>query len=273
MSEYLSYAGKRVIVSGCYSGMGEATARLLLELGAEVHGLDYQDCKLPLASFQRMDLREPNSIDAALSSLRGSFDALFNCAGVPSTFAQVDMLRVNYVGPRRLTDGLLPRLTRGAAIACISSSAGLGWARRLDLLKEFVAIESYQEAVAWVQEKSPSQDMYTFSKEAIIVWTLTSSSALIGRGIRMNCTLPGPTQTPFMEKQTTITPAAQVDAFTWPINRRSVAEEQAAALVFLNSSVASYVNGVALPVDGGFIAGVSTGVVDVRSLLAERAKA
>ena len=37
MSDYQTYEGKRVVVSGCFSGMGEATAKLLLQLGAEVH--------------------------------------------------------------------------------------------------------------------------------------------------------------------------------------------------------------------------------------------
>ena len=41
MNDVLGYAGKRVIVSGCFSGMGEATAKLLFDLGAEVHGLDF----------------------------------------------------------------------------------------------------------------------------------------------------------------------------------------------------------------------------------------
>jgi len=36
----VDYRSKRVVVSGCFSGMGEATARLLLDLGAEVHDFD-----------------------------------------------------------------------------------------------------------------------------------------------------------------------------------------------------------------------------------------
>ena len=40
---------------------------------------------------------------------------------------------------------------------------------------------------------------YTLSKEAIIVWTMLTSAQLIKRGIRINCTLPGPTQTPMMD--------------------------------------------------------------------------
>ena len=82
MSDLLGYKGKRVIVSGCFSGMGEATARALLDLGAEVHGLDFKASALPLASFNQIDLRDPASIEAGVAAIGGTVDALFNCAGL-----------------------------------------------------------------------------------------------------------------------------------------------------------------------------------------------
>jgi NAD(P)-dependent dehydrogenase (short-subunit alcohol dehydrogenase family) len=56
-----------------------------------------------------------------------------------------------------------------------------------------------------------------------------------------------------------------------PINRRSTPEEQARPLVFLNSDAASYINGVVLPVDGGFMGGITTGQIDVRKLMGSAA--
>ena len=82
MDDVLGYKGKRVIVSGCFSGMGEATAKLLLSLGAEVHGLDFKPSSLPLASFTQIDLRDPATIEAAVAGIGGRIDALFNCAVV-----------------------------------------------------------------------------------------------------------------------------------------------------------------------------------------------
>src|SRR3979490_2620212 len=71
IKDFAGYTNKRVVVSGCYSGIGEATARLLVRLGAEVHGLDYKQSKLDLASFRQVDLRDPASIDAAATALGG----------------------------------------------------------------------------------------------------------------------------------------------------------------------------------------------------------
>ena len=273
MSEFLSYKNKRVVITGCFSGMGEATAKLLLSLGAEVHGLDFQDCTLPLASFQRLDLRDPASIDAAVDRIEGNIDALFNCAGVAGTIAPLDVFKVNYIGPRRLTDRLAPRINAGGAIACIASTAGFAWQRSIADLTPLLAIESYEEAVAWCEErlKAPG-DAYSLSKATIIIWSQLHAAKLIKRGIRMNCTLPGPTETPFMEKQSAVTPAAAIDAFTQPIDRRSLPVEQAYPLVFLNSDAASYINGVVLPVDGGFVGAVATGAIDLAKLFSANPK-
>lgn len=274
MPDLLSYKNKRVVITGCYSGMGEATARLLLELGAEVHGLDYQVSKLDLASFNQLDLRDPASIDAAAARIEGKIDVLFNCAGVSGTFAPLDVFKVNYIGPRRLTDLLAPRIAEGGAIACIASTAGFAWQRHVAELRPLIAITDYAEAVAWCEERlKGAGDAYSLSKATIIIWTQIAAATLIKRGVRMNCILPGPTQTPFMEAQVKVTPEAAIDAFTQPINRRSRPEEQAWPLVFLGSEAASYVNGVALPVDGGFIGAVATGEIDLATLFGANPKA
>jgi NAD(P)-dependent dehydrogenase (short-subunit alcohol dehydrogenase family) len=274
MSDFLNYKNKRVVITGCFSGMGEATAKLLLSLGAEVHGLDFQDCKLDLASFNRLDLRDPASIDAAAGRIDGKIDALFNCAGVSGTFAPLDVFKANYIGPRRLTDLLAPRIVDGGAIACIASTAGFAWQRHVAELKPLIEITDYDAAVAWCEErlKGPG-DAYSLSKATIIIWTQLAAASLIKRGVRMNCTLPGPTQTPFMEAQVKVTPDAAIDAFTQPINRRSRPEEQAFPLVFLNSDAASYINGAVLPVDGGFVGAVATGEIDLAKLFGANPKA
>jgi NAD(P)-dependent dehydrogenase (short-subunit alcohol dehydrogenase family) len=273
MGEFAGYRNKRVVVSGCFSGMGEATARLLLDLGAEVHGLDYKDSQLKLASFRRVDLRDPASIDAAAQSLGGKVDALFNCAGLPQTAGPLDVMKVNYAGTRRLTERVLPLMSAGGAIAIVSSVAGLGWSRRVPVLMQLLKIDTYEGAVQWCEANLETvREGYSFSKEALVLWTMMMSTPLIKRGIRINCTMPGPTQTPMMKQFEAATAAAVLEAAAQPINRRATPEEQAAALVFLNSDVASYINGVALPVDGGFLGGVATGQVDLSVMMSGAAK-
>jgi NAD(P)-dependent dehydrogenase (short-subunit alcohol dehydrogenase family) len=70
-----------------------------------------------------------------------------------------------------------------------------------------------------------------------------------------------------MKEFESATPMSVLDAAMQPINRRSTPDEQAGPLVFLNSGWASYVNGVVLPVDGGFMGGVATGQVDMSALM------
>jgi len=259
---FLGYEKKRVIVSGCFSGMGEATARLLVELGAEVHGIDYRETTRFRASFNQVDLRDPATIDNAIAKIGGKIDALFNCAGLPTSAPPLDIMKVNYAGTRRVTERVIPLMKDGGAIVTISSAGGLGWSRRLPQLTELLSKRSYEEAVKWCEEnKDDVKEGYTLSKEAIIVWTMQASQRLIKQGIRINCTLPGPTQTPMMKHFEATTAASVLDTAMQPINRLSTPEEQAAALVFLNSDAASYINGVALPVDGGFISGITMGEI------------
>lgn len=268
MTDLLGYTNKRVVVSGCFSGMGEATARLLIEIGAEVHGLDFKDSALPLASFNRVDLRDPASIDAAAAAIGGRVDALFNCAGLPQTAPAMDVMKVNFLGTRHLTEKLLPLMGEGSAIASISSTGGLGWSRRIPVTMQLLQAQGFEAGLKWCEENTDTvAEGYSFSKEAIIVWTQLISSKLIKQGIRINCTLPGPTETPMMKEFESATPDAVLRAAMQPIDRRSTPEEQAKPLIFLNSDGASYINGVVLPVDGGFMGGMATGQVDISAMM------
>ena len=84
--DVLGYEGKRVIVTGAASGMGGATARVLVDLGAEVHTIDIKKPDVAgLASFSECDLRDPEQIDSAVDRIGRVVNMLFNCAGLPNT--------------------------------------------------------------------------------------------------------------------------------------------------------------------------------------------
>lgn len=274
MSDILGYKGKRVIVSGCFSGMGEATAKILLDLGAEVHGFDFKQSTLPLASFNQIDLRDPATIEAGVKAVGGKVDALFNCAGLPGgAFPAMDTFKVNFVGTRHLTDCVVPLMGQGGAIVSIASTGGLGWSRRIPVHMELLQTQGFQAAVAWGEAHMDQVgEGYAFSKEAVIVWTQFMGAQLIKKGIRINCSLPSPTQTPMMKTFHEVSGKDIVDAAAEPLGRYTTPTEQAGPLVLLCSDAASVVNGVVLPVDGGFMGGVTTGQVDLSKMMAGAAK-
>ena len=273
MSEILGYRGKRVIITGCFSGMGEATAKLLVELGAEVHGFDYKPSSLPLASFTQVDLRDAASIEAGVAGVGGKIDALFNCAGLPNgSFDPMDVMKVNFIGLRHLTELVLPMMGEGGAIASIASTGGLGWSRNIPTNMEFITTKGWQGALDWCASHMDNvREGYSFSKENVIVWTQFMGAHLIKKGIRINCTLPSPTQTPMMKDFVANSGQEVIDAATQPMGRYSTPYEQAAPLVWLNSPFATIVNGVVLPVDGGFMGGIPTGQVDLSRMMRKAA--
>lgn len=260
-----SYEGKRVVVAGCFSGMGEATARELVALGAEVHGVDIKESPVKLASFTKIDLRDPASIDAVVDSIGGEIDCLFNCAGLPQTFPAIEVMKVNYIGMRRWTEKWLPRIKPGGAIGIITSTAGMGHMMHAAEIGELIAIPDFAGAVAWA-EAHPDLvgDGYSFSKEVASFWTMLMGTITIKRGVRINCIAPGPTETPMMGDFEIAASAPVIDVFIQPIDRRSKPAEQAYPLIFLNSDAASYINGHILNVDGGFVGGVMTGQIDIQ---------
>ena len=269
MSDVLGYAGKRVIVSGCFSGMGEATARLLIDLGAEVHGFDYKDVDLPLASFNKVDLRDAASIEAGVAAVGGKVDALFNCAGLPNgAFDPMDVMKVNFIGTRHVTEQVVPLMGDKGAIISIASTGGLGWSRRIPVHMQLLQTQGFDGALAWCEEnKDQVAEGYAFSKEAVIVWTQFMGAHLIKKGIRINCSLPSPTQTPMMATFHATSGKDIVDAAAEPLGRYTTAAEQAGPLVLINSDLAGVVNGIVLPVDGGFMGGLATGQVDISKMM------
>lgn len=266
-----SYEGKRVVIAGCFSGIGEATARELVRLGAEVHGVDVRESPVPMASFRLVDLKDPAAIDAAVDAIGGPIDGLFNCAGLPQTFPAIEVMKVNFIGMRHWTERWIPHLTKGAGVATIASNAAYRFQDRIATTLELVNTPDFASGVVWCeQHPDVVGDGYAFSKEAIVVYTLKRAAELAKQGVRMNVTLPSPVATPMMSEHfVKVAPKQVFDAFSEPVGRMSQADEQAWPLVFLNSEAAGFLSGVALPVDYGFTGGVSTGVIDMQKLLAD----
>jgi NAD(P)-dependent dehydrogenase (short-subunit alcohol dehydrogenase family) len=255
--ELLDYAGRRVVVTGCASGIGAALVGQLIGLGAEVIGLDVRPPPFELNDFHTVDLSNPTSIDAAVSAIRGRVDALFNVAGVSSGIGNpLLVVKINFLGTRHLTDALAPRMPSGAAIASVSSLAASNYEANKAEVAGLLNTRSFDEGLAWCGDHPDAlaDGGYRLAKEAVILYAIKNAVPLGARGIRINCTGPGVTETPILDQLRTKYGQAYLDDIPKPLGRVSTAEEQAAVLIFLNSRAAGYITGQVLWVDGGNLA-------------------
>lgn len=82
----ISYAGKKVVLTGGYSGIGAALIEVLRELGAD--NITLLDLKEPIVKVERFiatDMGNPVSIDVAANTIGEGVDVLFNNAGIAAT--------------------------------------------------------------------------------------------------------------------------------------------------------------------------------------------
>ncbi len=266
MTALIDYEGRRVVVSGGGgAGMGAAVVRQLAPLGAEIHVIDLKEPPVDVSGYHRTDLRDPEAIAGAVDAVGGRIDALFNCAGLPGgRFSDLDTMLVNFVGQRHLADLVVEHMEPGGAIANISSGAGASWMANVDKWKPLVITEGFAAGREWL-ETHPDEiaSGYAPSKEVICVWTVWRSLALAEKGIRINCTLPGPTDTPMMPDFEEQMGKEFMDNYPIPLGHRQTPDEQAAPLVFLNSPAASAITGEAILTDGGTMAALAVGTLDV----------
>lgn len=253
------YRGKRVLVVGAATGMGAAVAELVKDAGAEVVAMDRADIELPGVEALHVDLAEKASIDAAVAKCGGPLHALFSCAGVADGTPGIE--KINFIGHRYLIDRLLEggMLPRGSSIGFISSAGGLGWDTEdsLPLLLEFLAVEDFDGAVAWVHERGKAD--YRWSKQAVNAYVAHEAYRLMKRGVRINAILPGPTDTPLAQANAAIWLGFGSDYRKELDIQASTAMEQAYPLVFLCSDAARAITGITLITDAGYFSSGITG--------------
>jgi 3alpha(or 20beta)-hydroxysteroid dehydrogenase len=246
MNDRTRLDGKVALISGSARGMGEATARLMVERGARVVLGDIlpevkavADSLGDKAIAVTLDVTEPQSWRDAVAAGEEAFGAiniLINNAGIlliegleNTTDAIYD--RVNGVNARGCFLGMRevhPALKRagGGAIVNLSSVEGLGGNRFL---------------VA-----------YTGSKFAVRGMTKAAAIELAVDGIRVNSVHPGGIDTPMVRHFVPNEEDRQKGIGKQVAMRRTgTAEEVAEAVTFLASDAASYITGAELAVDGG----------------------
>jgi meso-butanediol dehydrogenase / (S,S)-butanediol dehydrogenase / diacetyl reductase len=247
-------------VTGAARGIGLAVAQRFLRDGYRVAMLDIDAPELAAAAKRlgkddrvlgrACDVADAGQVKDCIEAVVerfGRIDALVNNAGVAvfkplleTSFEEwTHVMGVNLNGPFLCTQAAAPVMLRtgGGAVVNVASISGL--------------------------RASTLRVAYGTSKAALIHLTKQQAAELGDAGIRVNAVAPGPVDTA-MAKQvhSAAIRAGYRDAI--PLNRYGTEEEIAAAITFLCSDAASYINGQTLAVDGGFDA-TGIGLPDLRS--------
>ena len=243
---------KVVLVTGAASGIGRAAAELFAGEGAKVVVADIDrpgaDATVELiraeggdAMAVTVDVADATSVAAMVAAAvdaYGGLDVALNNAGIVG--AGVDIADMDDDVWRRGIDVMLtgvflclkheiPHMLAGGGGAIVNTSSGAG-------LIGF-----------------PGQANYVAAKHGVIGLTRSAALEYIGRGIRINAICPGTARSRMVDEWMDGSAEAEAEvAALHPIGRIAEPEEIARAALWLASDAASFVVGVAFPVDGGY---------------------
>ena len=257
------YIDRNVVVTGAASGIGAALALTLTDRGATVTCVDRRKPAAHVHQWIDIDIADVEAVDA-MADVVGDVDGIFSCAGITGNNPRDRVLAVNFQAARRLTRALSTRMRDGGAIASVASVGGADWRANLGVIKEYLAIDDPREAAAWCDAHPElfQRGAYAFSKQCLIVWSMTECVALAERGIRINTVSPGAVDTPLLRDSAAIGGQQAVDAMPKPLGRIARPSEIADALLFLNSDAASYITGHDLAVDAGLLGATAVGAIE-----------
>jgi len=256
--------GTVFVVTGASSGIGRALARFLTRHGVTVVGLDRHDPPDREVAHLRCDLGDPRAVDAAVDRLDDQIDALANVAGLPGTAPAEQVLAVNFLGTRHLTERLLPRIRSGGSVVNVSSAEGRHWVAHLPQLRPLLATRSFEEGMRWYRESRPDRPAYDVSKEALLAYTTASSTISWSAGVRINAVSPGPVRTPQLDDVERAMGPRRLAHVRSTAGRDAEADEIAAVVAFLMSNESRWITGQTLAADGGVSAATTWAALQTR---------
>lgn len=247
--------GRTIVVTGAASGIGLALVSLILDAdpGATVIAVDRVPCPDPRVTTARCDLSDPDSI--ARLVLPDRIDALANVAGVPGTAPAATVLAVNTLGLQTLTYRVLDRMGAGSVVVNVASVAALRNTAPDDQVLRLLTARCADDLTDWLADNPvDGPAAYDTSKRVLVDWTVVLSAALQPRGIRVVSVSPGPTDTPILADFEATMGVDNIARSAAVVGRHGTAAESAAAVHFLLSDAASWINGIDVPVEGGLLA-------------------
>ncbi len=242
--------GKKVLITGGTKGIGEATALMMAEAGAEIMVLARGEEDIEKMSAEAaknglsiigksFDMAEPKvavQIVEHVQQTWGSLDILINNAGTNVRKATADFSDGEY-------DHVMQVNLRSVFELCKAA---------YPLLKASKGCIVNMSSVSGLTHIS-SGSIYGMTKAALIQLTRNLAVEWAMDGIRVNCIAPWYIETPLIE--TVLADAEKLESIIarTPMQRLGQPDEVAAAAMFLSLPAASYVTGQCLGVDGGFI--------------------
>lgn len=244
MNNPFAIAGKTLLITGATSGIGRATAITCAGLGAHVVAVGRNQERLSRLMQElegdghiaiNADLTEEAQVQMLIEKCP-AIDGIACCAGVanmnPFTFVTAEemerVFKVNCFAPVLLVNKLLKakKLNKGGSVVFVSSVDG-------------------------PKVVHAGNSMYSGSKSALVGMARNMAIDLVGKKIRVNCVLPGTTDTPMIHTGSATDESLTETAKLLPMKRFAQPEEIANAIIFLLSNAASYITGTEITVDGG----------------------
>lgn len=241
---------KTILVTGATSGIGRATALLCAQMGSRVIAVGRDETRLEEQQSQvrglearglednlyiSTDLTDAEQVKALIEQCP-EIDGIAYCAGIanmnPFQFVSKEeierVMEVNCFAPVMLVNQLLKakKLKKGSSVVFVSSVDG-------------------------PKIVHAGNSVYSASKSALVGMARNMAIDLVGKKIRVNCVLPGTTNTPMVRTGSATEEMLAETAKQLPMKRFAEPEEIANAIIFLLSDAASYITGTELTVDGG----------------------
>lgn len=251
-------AGKVAFVTGAASGIGLACARRFAQEGAVVVGADLKETPewkaidelAPATSFHVLDVTDEEAQQAAVADIvatHGRVDVLVTAAGVAgggpvhllSLEAWQRVQDVNLTGTFLSAKAVLPTMLqqRSGSIITVASVEGI--------------------------EGCEGGSTYNASKGGVVLLTKNLACDYGRAGIRANAICPGFIETPMFRSVVDQLPYKEQIRDQHKLGRFGQPEDIAGVAFFLASDDSAFVTGVALPVDGGYVAGHSYGIAEL----------